>query len=407
MMRTSAARVANFLLLLSFFSIVVPAVSAVRSGAEGKAMKADVSCHVANSTAEQHGQDALDAFKAVPEVGKLLGNLIDGIQQAGLLDLAAASYDTPEPEPSNPTLTLKTSTGEAIFGEIASKSRVPVAWKVQPTLTFQIQRSPDAGGETRVAVTGLGTHPSKQGLALYEAAMQAANPKIDPAVCKGTDMACIQEEMKAAGAYLLKTTGGWASKKYPNYDAIKDADGKVGKVLKTAFGNTKIYFAVQAKGEWPKIFYSMITAAPLQITSFVFTGGKVYAESEPDPDADAKYTDYHLVAKSNMMGKKSMKDAKTTMALAEGFAKSGMAFAKMLAFGKGEIRSEMEGIGLTAAKPDALGNLFALCEKNLNSGTEGDGSTQDPQCTGKDVGRVWWGTSTGVAFEGIEATTTA
>lgn len=331
------------------------------------------------------GQAALDAFKEIPEVGALLGPLLEGIQQAGLLNLESASFNK---KPSKAVLTVRTTSEDPIIGEIASKSRVPVAWKVQETLTFDIDQS--VGSDIVVQVSGLGTQPSAQGLALYETAMKEAN--IDPKACDGTDMECIKAEMNAAGKFLLNKDWG----RFVNYNRIKEAPGKLSKVLVTTFGKNAIYMAINVKGEWPKIFYSMITATPLKITSFTFQSGTVYANSELDPSGDARYSEYHLLEKSSMMGEKSMKDAKATMQVAEKFARSGMAFAKMLAFGKESSREEMHNIGLTrAAEPSALQNLFSLCE--LNPG-KGEGATEDPQCSGKQKGRVWWGSIPGESF---------
>merc|ERR1719343_698161 len=104
--------------------------------------------------------------------------------------------------------------------------------------------------------------------------------------------------MNAAGEFLLKRN----YMKYVNYKRISSAPGKLSKVLATAFGSTKIFTAIHVKGEWPKIFYSMITASPLKLTSFTFQGQRVHATSEADPDADARFVSYHLLAKSNMMG---------------------------------------------------------------------------------------------------------
>jgi len=234
-------------------------------------------------------------------------------------------------------------------------------------MQFKVQ--PVANGIRKIEVTGLHTEPSAQGIGLYKAAMTAS--QLDGTTC-ATKTECINKEIEAAGKYL--ESNYWKNTK------IKDQKGKITKVMELydSWATRKVIGS-----DWPKIFYSMITASGSTIIAFFFTDGKVYATSEEyDMNGNKDYAKYHLKQKSAAMGAKSLTDAANTMALAEKFARSGINFAKMLAFGNDEVRANLERQKIKGGDPEAVANLLRWCE-NSKPGT-------DPKCKDKTPGRISW-----------------
>merc|ERR1712083_1071043 len=158
-------------------------------------------------------------------------------------------------------------------------------------------------------------------------------------------------------------------------EKIKKDTRKIQKVLMTTYDKYAIYGAVAAKGEWPKIMYSLTTAEGGKMTSFVFAQKHVYVTGTADTENSMykEYQDLHFKQKSQKMGLKSLTDASSTLSIATKFAKSGMNFAMMMAYGVNEeYRSVLEGIGVQGGDPKAVANMFSFCE----------GSTpgEDPKC---------------------------
>lgn len=301
------------------------------------------------------------AKQECPDAGLLLGSLIGGVNEANFLESSTWS--------SSEHVFEAVLTVDHLYGEIAASSRVPIMWKLDKHLKFAFTKE---GGKVTVTNDGLGTQPPTQGLDFYEAAMKKAG--LDGADCV-EDMDCIQAEMDAAGKYL---NDEWKK-------VIKKDKRKITRVLKTSYDSTMIYYAVNAKGEWPKIFYSMISPRPARFTQFVFEGGECYAVTEADMGSPliSKYEKYHLSKKSSAMGIKSLRDAASTIGMATKFARSGMNFAKMVAYGQGETyRQTMRDIGVSAGDPAAIANLFSYC-KGSQPGT-------DPKCKDKKPGRLSW-----------------
>ncbi len=54
-----------------------------------------------------------------------------------------------------------------------------------------------------------------------------------------------------------------------------------------------------------EVFYSLITAAPLQFERLVFQGGHVWATTRPSPVRDSRVDEYHLEEKARLMGAKA------------------------------------------------------------------------------------------------------
>lgn len=293
----------------------------------------------------------------------LFASLVEGVIEAGFLKESSCTWNQ-----DKHTLGAKLDS-DHLYGEIASKSRVPVFWKLDKTLSLTFSKEAD---KTIVTSQGLGTVPSKQALEMYKAGLKEA--KLNGKDCVD-DEECIKDERKAMGNYLKS-----------NWKKIKKDDRKITKILKTSYANLAMYAAIQAKGDWPKIMTSWVLPAPAKITSFVFEAGHVYAMTEDDtahPQSN-EYKELHLKQKSDKAGLKSLIDAKDSLSMAIKAAKSGMNFGMMMAYG-GSLadRSMLDGIGIHGGDPEAIANMFSFCK----------GSTpgEDPKCKGSTPGRVAWG----------------
>jgi len=310
------------------------------------------------------------------ECGDLFGSLIAGVNEAGLLEYTHWEDNVLTADMKN----------DDVYGEIASSSRVPVAWKLSQQVKFNFGLI--EGFPYRVETTGVSTVPSAQALHLYKEAMAYGN--LDPAACVD-DIECIKLEMDACWAHM---EANWKSNL-----KIKSAAGKISKILGNSYDSFKIYSAIKLSGEWPKTYYALITAAPLLIDSFTLSktpNGEVRVEASSSPDMtslhSAEIQKLNLVAKSVLMGKKSLYDARNTMAIAERAARSGINFAKMLSYGNPEVKPEMIRGGITAADPDAIKNLFSRCVKSKGA------MPVDPPCKGSTPGRVAWSESPGITM---------
>merc|ERR1719195_1751442 len=120
----------------------------------------------------------------------LFGSLIEGVNDAGFMSESSCTWN-----PDENTLQAKLDS-DHLYGEIASKSRVPAFWKLDKTLRFTFSKEAD---KTVVTSQGLGNVPSKQGLELYKAGLKEA--KLNGKDCVD-DAECIQKERKAMGNYL-------------------------------------------------------------------------------------------------------------------------------------------------------------------------------------------------------------
>jgi len=290
----------------------------------------------------------------------IFGSLIEGVIEAGFLKESSCTWN-------QNTLQAELDS-DHLYGEIASRSRVPAFWKLDKTLKFTFSKN---GDKTVVTSQGLGTQPPKQGLDFYKAALKEANLKGKDCV---DDPECIQKERDAMGKYLKS-----------NWKKIKKDKRKITKLLKTTYDNFVIYGIVNAKGDWPKIMYSWVLPAPAKITSFVFEAGHVYATTEPDTEnvLNNEYQEFNLKQKSDKAGLKSLVDAKNSLSLAIKHAKSGMNFGMMMAYGGSlDDKSILQDIGIHGGDPEAIANMFRFCK----------GSTpgEDPKCKGSTPGRVSW-----------------
>lgn len=317
------------------------------------------------SSVEIAGNVNFTFWPGCQECSTMLGRLLQGIDDAGYL--RSATWE-------NNVLTAKltSDSGNAIFGQIASRSRVPLMWKVDKRLTFTIANT---AAKTSVSVEGLSLWGSAQAFSVYQGALKNAN--LDGSTCVGSlaDWTCIQKEIEAAGKYLDHK---W-------WEKIENDSRKVTIVMKTMYGGAP-YWALKAANKWPTVFYSIITTTPRRITSFEFEDGMVSAVGEPDEThpAFADYQRLNLFEKSSIMGAKSLLDCpKNLFEMAISKAQSGMNLAMMLSSGNRMTRGPMMERGIEPGHPTKIGNLMAWC-KDSPPGS-------DPQCSGSTPGRVAWG----------------
>jgi len=268
---------------------------------------------------------------------------------------------------------------DKLYGEVSSQSRVPIAWTLDKDVTFTFKKAGDGDATTYTAdVTGLGTLTSNQALKLFDALAKSTECRdtegCNPAECK-IDMAipdmppCLIAEISAAEKYL---TNNW--KKGAK---IKDQKGKVTEVLHTSYGQTMYYYA--AKGKWGNIYYALISASNLKVTSFVVNPDhKLYATSVAQPAAEGAA--YSRAQKAELMGAGQIKGNAALMSVAIKAAKSGMNIAMLLAHGNDAIRHQLEEIGLPAADPSSIGSNLTPCDNSIELG----------KCKGSVPGRLHW-----------------
>jgi hypothetical protein len=323
-----------------------------------------------------------------------------GLEQAGKLAGDKAW------NPDTNTLTVPVQTSSHLYGEVASGSRMPIYWSVESELTLQIGSVTAVDKETRervccdelneaasaklaedgveiteveVRVTGLHTEPSAQALGWYEAIIETLGAEVS-----------IDAEM-AEGYKFLQSN-------YKKGKNLKQQDGKISEILHTCYGSNggltakakagAIYAAINSKGEWPMVFYSLITAAPNTIDKFVFYydakgNERVKAEVSPytrEGYIDPRYKEWGMAEKATTMGAQSL-TSKTDFELnfARGKAPSGMNFAQMMARGNSRTGPILVKNGIEAGEPKELLKLFSHCTEQSIS-----------KCTGSAGGRVKW-----------------
>jgi len=299
------------------------------------------------------------ADKACPDANLILGSLLKGIQDAGMLKKGSWKQEG--------NILEAWLVSDPLYGETASASRLPMMWKLDGHLKFTFTVN---SNKCVVATEGMRISSSAQSMELYKAAMKAKG--IDGSTCDG-EAKCLQEEVDAAGVYLKK-----------NWKKMKKSMGKITEILKTSYDKTVIYLALKAAGEWPGFFYAMICGGPGIITSIVFEDGKVYADSGPDVDSPIypEAAKYHFYEKAELQMMKSLLTSKSTLATAEKAARSGINFAKFVGYVKTSTEEREKMGDVIKADPAAIANLFTFCK----------GSTpgKDPACKGKTPGRVAW-----------------
>lgn len=293
----------------------------------------------------------------------MLGPFLQGIQKAGFLK--SASWQ-------NQTLKVKLNS-DTLYGEIATRSRVPLMWKVDKGLNFRVSKTDE---KTVVDVEGLSIWSSAQALSIYQQALNAAN--LEGSSCHGSlqNWTCIKTEIEAAGKYL---DIDWAKR------MTKD-NRKVTNVLNFMMSSAQQNWALKVSNKWPTVFYSIITTVPRKIVSFEFQNGKVSAVAALDEThpASADYERLHLFEKAEIMGARSLLDTpKMLFNMAVSQATSGMNLAMMLSSGNPMTRGSMKKKGIEAGDPHKIGNLMGWCK--------GSAPGSDPKCQGGTPGRVAWG----------------
>lgn len=357
-------------------------------------------------------------FVGCPDVGKIFGALVMGIKDAGFVDTWSCSVDKKD---GTATLEVHLNVAEPIYGELASASKVPLSFKVDPRLVVKAATDAQHEWKTNVDVSGLGVVTPEEGLETYaiategarceEAEIQEAMEKVEQwrvtgdvgAIVKDFKKTCIYREQEAAGKYLSTYYKGLKKSK-------SDADRKVGRFFRKTYGEAKYYYPIKAAGEWPKIFYSVITAGPSDFTSFVFHDGNLMSKEEKriekvgvkagsTRDASWCARSFDLCRKVDVIGTVGLVLAKSNLGMAEKMARSGMAFAEMVSWGAHEtILKKIDFPHMADA--DALMNMFSLCDDGPAS--RNLPVTAEPSCTGSAIGRVSWAKAVSERFSPAE-----
>lgn len=340
-------------------------------------------------------------FIKCPDAGKIFGALVKGIKDAGFVrDWSLSEED------ASVSLEVLLNQEESIYGELASASKVPLAFKVDQKLVFTVTQ--ESAWKTTATVEGLGVVTPMEGLEAYIAATNDARctdaelTELKTTVAswdsKDTDAikgefkkTCVFREQKAAGAYLST----W----YKKVKSTKsEEDRKVSRLFRKIYGDNFFYGPIQMAGEWPKIFYSVITSGPSTFKSFTFHDEnsmssdqkkeeKVGVMAVTEKTESWEGNSYRLNEKSPAIGTVGLVLAQKKLSMAEGMAKSGMAFAEMVSWGAG-FDALLKRINFPhMANVGALMNMFSFCDEGQRTAPE----TSDPECSGKTIGRVAWG----------------
>lgn len=313
------------------------------------------------------GDDAdFTSWPLCPECGEMLGRLLQGLREAGYVKSSLWVGPVLRVELNQPDL----------YGEIATKSRLPRMWKLTKRLKFTVKLI--RGDKVAVNAEGLSMWGPEQALELYKKVLEKRG--LDGQACVGSfeDFGCIKAEMDAAKKFLDS-----------EWDTSISKDGrKITRVMATLYSSSmkRMLWLFGMSDKLPTFFYSLITAIPRKIETFEFEGGAVSAASVMDPahPSFAELTRLNLFEKAQVMSAKSLLEtSKAMLDRAQSQAPSGSNLARMLAFGSPTIQPSMKEKGIAAGDPAMIGNLMAWCKKSEPG--------SDPQCEGKDPGRVSWG----------------
>jgi hypothetical protein len=352
-------------------------------------------------------------FAGCPDAGRVVGALVKGLKDASFLEEGHYFFD------ESGTVLKVSLYYPKLYGEIASKSKVPVMWVLDQNLQFTMKQvSPTI---TTVDVVGMGLAPPRQGLELYEEAMlyEAGNDhrcsaaEVEEITAREQDPnrnlelhPCILKEIKAVEAFVPQ-----------HWDKVREEGikGKLDVIMGNTYGDWKVIRpALKGAGEIGKVFYSLFTAMPSQFKTFTFsteapTGVKVTVDQPPEWEGNAKH---QLRPKVDSVSPKSLADAVTkkipcfpnfwksctSISLAETFSRSGMAFAEMAAWGQfGDVLTREWTKDPHMAEVGALMNMFSFCAKGA---TPAAPATVDAACEGSStVGRVSWAPKPGALMQ--------
>lgn len=346
----------------------------------------------------------------------VFGALFKGVDRAGFVE--GAEWD-----PATFTLKVKLNQPQ-VYGELPSKSKIPILIQLdnQVTLTFNRRTGDQATVQVTASSYGMYTYAPKEGLRIYDAAMKAADGLLQKS-CDPEEMQlddCVQKEVAAVKSYL---TSEWND----NINRFPNSEGKISEILKVSWGKKIVGMyayrgsIIEAFLNWGVVMYSLVSACPLKFVSFEFEqmsknintqsefllpeeSGNVhiYANTLPSQESADAYTKCNargLYAKAERIGMNNLlSQGKRGVKQGMANAPSGMNFALLMALGNPEIQSANnllpDNDKITGAEAVSLANLFAMCEK-----CAAPGNCFDPQCEGKDVGRLGWANEPGTLFQ--------
>lgn len=315
---------------------------------------------------------ALDCKKFDKVEGLLIGNLVKGLMEADKVnDIQWAGNVL--------TVNLKNK----VYGQIATRSTVPIMWVVDETLTATY-----SSDSKTVSLEGLHTDVPKQAYRIYEEIM--ADRLV---AAKQFDTHCADPDSDECQTYLgeeSKATKEWYRGLYNEYlkayskDFEATPSPKVSKVLIAMLHNLGRVMRAMIKWEnWGNIVYSIITASPKNVTSLVFDDCDVVATAVPwaGSENSKKAEEYNLLKKSQILGAAALtKTPKKLQGVLKNAAKSGWGFGMMCGHGDPEV-AELLG-AYDKAYPPNMVNLFSHC----SNGEEAN----DPPCKGDERGRIHW-----------------
>lgn len=382
---------------LSLSFLLLGTLMCQHSWAARKKMKV-VARHAAGHDARS--MDKVEDFlKAVTEMGPqgqaagaLAKNLEDGVQAT----IVSSEFNTGE----DGSLTLEVVHSQVNQGEIATPSKVPVMWTLDPTTTYKFKFE---DGKWRLSVTGIKLLPFAEGREMYvesKVQEQCATNELMAAKVKCEREALYQWYQGRSGQYNKK----YSKKDYLDY--AKHPEHKLARALTSMYGSTSTYYAVRAGGAdaWSKIVYSLVTIAPIQIDHFLFLDNveQCVYYGEPDcfekvemamvshPALEGEYGGQDLAAFSGLDfyvkngAEFDEKNFENQRSKGEMFARSGMNFGALAVKGKNQDILNGPVRGGTA---EYIINFAKPCRATGDAADKNNDPTDE--CRG-DKGRVFW-----------------
>lgn len=355
---------------------------------------------------------------------QFFGTLVQGLKKVAPKEIEVTASDD--------TVTVNIQDAGQLFGEVATKSRLPLEWVLDHELVITnaehgaagaVRRGAPGAGRLTLAVDVKGLHfwPAKEGVDMTDEYLTGVKGActLDALKAKpGVFDKCVEAEISAFYAKPAKSSG-WTHKAKVYYD--NGHNGKTGSLL--AAIPDQIMWKFLSKREAGKVAYSLATMTPKTIDRLVFNEAGVAAVTSlydgenfyKNEEEKAKYVLNFY--RASAMGIRSLVEATSRkipgygdgLTVATKFANSGMNFAKMSVWGDSlndvppcptcsaigpEVRQALQDAGITqthhqmAEHKDIL-NLVSVCEKVKDG---------DPQCSGSARGRVNWTSKQSLRF---------
>jgi len=318
---------------------------------------------------------------------------LDGVQSA----LGEGSWTAEWTAEDRGQLTLKLPS--QVIGEIATKSRVPVAWVLDKAVTFKVFADATAPTTLHVDTTGIFARPF-EGIQIYKDSGAAGVPSVWAGLKTDSEkMAEATKEATAFYKYVEKNikrhgmTSLYAAKYYFNEKFLDDPKNKMSRIWHTIREMPTFKAAPGAK-DGAVALYSMALASPMKILGLDLAEYKdkgVRVSIRHALDTDSPSYDFFL---ENHIDEKSLalfnpQKFPSQRKLAEKFASSAMSYAAALAAGNPEVTQKNFGKALEGGIVHKVAKLFKPCDAEAGS-KSWMVHDQTWGCQGSNPGRTVW-----------------